>query len=123
MGHITVKTLDPSPLEFLKHQRIEIDDQGLTKNAVAVYALRLQLHLVENGAGLAKTTEKHNRIRLLLLSDIGRRTPAGHKTYFFQQPGELALDFVIVNDEIGGQDRSDREDKGQSPDKLGADVF
>ena len=99
MGHITVKTLDPSPLEFLKHQRIEIDDQSLAKNA-AVYAFRLQLHLVENGAGLAKTTEKHNRVRPLLLSHVGRRISTGRKAYFLQQPGELALDFVIVSDEI-----------------------
>ena len=44
-----------------------------------------------------------------------RRISTGRKAYFLQQPGELALDFVIVSDEIDGQDRSDREDKSQSP--------
>jgi hypothetical protein len=55
---------------------------------------------VENGAGLAKTTEKHNRVRLLLLSHVGRRISIDRKAYFLQQPGQLALDFVIVSDEI-----------------------
>jgi hypothetical protein len=47
----------------------------------------------------SKTTEKDNRIRLLLLSHIGRRIPASRKADFFQQPGELSLDFVIVSDD------------------------
>src|SRR5262245_22849370 len=39
MSHIAVETFDPSPLEFLKHHRVEIDDQDLAKNIVAVAAL------------------------------------------------------------------------------------
>jgi hypothetical protein len=36
MGHVTVETFDPSALEFLKHQRGEVDNQELAQNAVDV---------------------------------------------------------------------------------------
>ena len=41
ISHIAVETFDASPLEFLKHHGIEIDNQDLAKNALAVCGFRL----------------------------------------------------------------------------------
>ena len=99
----------------MKHQGVEIDHQELAKNAVEV---GLQLHLVKDRAGFTKTTKKHNRVFFLLASNFEGEIAAGRKTDLPKQRGEPALDFVIVGDEVGGQDRSDGEDKGKGRDKL-----
>ncbi len=123
MRHVAVQAADPPPLELLKHHGIKINHQDLADHAAAADFVGLRLDLVKNGARFAKTAEKHDGAAILRVRDIVRSVRAGRKTQLDKQPAEPALDLVIVTDEICGQDRGDRKDKGKTGDQVGADLL